>query len=399
MKKILFIASHFYPNGSIVEAKNNYLSVIELESRGFEVDVAAPVGAQEYPSNVKYLLGIANRGSTKARALKFIRKFLRIPAMPIRFDDVSSILAGLQFVNFENYEYIYTVFGNGSEHLVGLKLKKKHPHLKWIAEFRDPWVHNEISRQYVFDNSFTWYAEYHWKKLEKLQARVLDSVDLLLVESNYHADLIRQDFEYKNDILICNGFSDHLLSEIPQLNIDFCRKPIIAFIGSTYYGYRDAVETFLRVLEELESEGLDFTLISIGDNSFAKLAATSTLKEFYAFQKVTYLKAQAFINKITFGLAVTMEKYPNHVNSKIFEYMQYNKPTLAIAPKGGAMDSILTKAQAGSILSYSKDEMKSELREIFIHSYENNTELRPDQVKEFDRKLVFEKIISAINKI
>src|SRR5690606_18868234 len=27
-----------------------------------------------------------------------------------------------------------------SIHLIGLRLKKKYPHLRWIADFRDPWT-------------------------------------------------------------------------------------------------------------------------------------------------------------------------------------------------------------------------------------------------------------------
>jgi glycosyltransferase involved in cell wall biosynthesis len=397
--RLLFIASHFYPNGSIVEAKNNYLSVLELERYGFKVHVAAPIDVQAYPANVKYLIKYKSRTSLKAQLVRHLRKAIKIPLMPIRFDDASSIIVGLQNEDLNNYDYIYTVFGNGSEHIAGLKLKEKCPHIKWIAEFRDPWAHNKLIKKYLYDHSFSWYAKYQWNKLIKAEARVLGSVDMLLVESSYHGELIKRDFGYTKETHVCNGYSDRFMADIPTLDIDFPRKPVIGFIGSTYYGYDETAEIFVRVLEELESEGVDFTFVSVGDSAFSTLALTSSSKNFYAFHKVSYLKSQAFISKLTYGLAMTMENYPNHVNSKIFEYMHFKKPTLAIAPEGGAMDEILKSADAGSIVSYHKDEMKDQLRKILQHSSQVDTVLRSDRMKAFDRKEVFKEIVREIREL
>ena len=396
---LLFITSHFYPNGSIVEAKNNYLSVLELERYGFKVDVAAPFEVQAYPENVKFLFKCKSRTTFKAQLARYIRKAFKIPCLPIRFDDVSSIIVGLQNVKLSNYTYMYTVFGNGSEHIAGLKLKKKNPHIKWIAEFRDPWVHNKLIKKYLFDNSFYWYAEYQWKKLYKAESMVLMNVDMLLVESSYHGELIKRDFGYTKVIHTCNGYSDKFMPDIPMLDVDFLCRPVIGFIGSTYYGYDNVAGTFVHVLEELESEGFDFTFVSVGNNAFSKLALTSSCKNFYAFHKVPYLKSQAFINNLTYGLAITMESYPNHVNSKIFEYMQFKKPTLAIAPKGGAMEAILKSANAGSIVSYHKEEMKNQLRKIIQKPSLLEIGLNSHHVKAYDRKEVFKNIVRGIKEL
>lgn len=392
------IVSHFYPEGSIVEAKNNYLTLLELEKNGFEVDVCTFESQKEYPTNVKYTIPKKNKiFSIKNRYYNFFRTKIKIPLLPIEFNYVKDFLNVIDQIDMDQYGYIYTVFGNGSEHLVGVHLKQYYPHLKHIAEFRDPWVHNQIAKDYFYDKAFKFYANHYWKSLESLERKLVYEIDLILVESALHGTLIKKDFNYEREILVCNGYSNLFLEKELKLDLEFISKPIIGFIGSTYYGYEDVAKTFIEVLEELEKEGVNFTFISVGDNFFSKQGQSSQLKNFYPFQKVSYIKALSFMKKIDIGLAMTMESYPNHVNSKIFEYMQYGKFTLAIAPKDGAMDQLLSKTDIGVVLSYSKEKMKDELRELLKNF--NKKTVTKEQIKSFDRKEVFKPIIEAIKEL
>jgi len=396
--KILMIVSHFYPEGSIVEAKNNYLTLLELEKSGFEVDVCTFEPNKKYPSNVKYFVPKKSKiFSRKNRYYNFLRAKIKMPLLPIEFDYINDFLQTLEKVNINQYSYIYTVFGNGSEHIVGIELKQKYPHLKHIAEFRDPWVHNKIAKDYFFNNSFKFYANYYWKKLYMLEKELISKLDLLLVESPIHASLIKEEFKYNKEILICNGYSEHFFEKILNLDIEFNSKPVIGFIGSTYYGYEDVAKTFINALQELENEGLDFTFISVGDSFFSRESSKIEIKNYYSFHKVPYIKALSFIKKIDIGLAITMQSYPNHINSKIFEYMQFKKYTIAIAPKGGAMDKLLSQTQSGDILSYNKDKMKEELRDI-IKNYKIKA-VNKDKIKIYNRKEVFKPIIKAIKEL
>ena len=392
------IVSHFYPEGSIVEAKNNYLTLLELEKNGFQVDVCTFESEKEYSKNVKYTISKKNKiFSIKNRYYNFFRTKIKMPLLPIEFNYVKDFLNVIDQIDIDQYGYIYTVFGNGSEHLVGVHLKQYYPHLKHIAEFRDPWVHNRIAKDYFYDKAFKFYANYYWKSLESLEYKLVSKVDLLLVESALHGSLIKKDFNYEREILVCNGYSNLFLEKELELDLEFTSKPIIGFIGSTYYGYEDVAKTFIEVLEELEEEGMTFSFISVGDNFFSKQGQFSQLKNFYPFQKVSYIKALSFMKKIDVGLAMTMESYPNHVNSKIFEHMQYKKFTLAIAPKDGAMDMLLSKTKTGKVLSYSKEDMKKELR-TFLKDSKNST-LDMEQIKEFNREEVFKPIIKAIKEL
>ena len=396
--KILMITSHFYPNGSIVEAKNNYLTMLELEKNGFEVDVCTFSSDKKYPNNVKYLVPKRNKiFSNKNIYYNFFRKRINFALLPLEFSFVSDFLKVLNRIDMYKYHVLYTVFGNGSEHIIGMKLKEKHKHLKHIAEFRDSWIHNEIAKKYFYDHNFKFYADKKWNELKRIERNLLSKVDLLLVESTMHGDKIKKDFNYQKDILFCNGFSNLFNEEIVELNIIFKDKPVIGFIGYTYYGYDDVAESFLEVLKELELEGIEFTFISVGDNHFARLASNSTLNNFYAFQKVPYIKALSFMKKIDIGLALIMEPYAHNINSKIFEYMQNKKFTIALAPKDGELDLILRKNDRGMILSYNKTEMKKELKDLLENK--KNFQLDEEQVSAYNRSNIFQPIVDAIKSL
>mgnify|MGYP002632273598 CR=1 FL=1 len=392
------IVSHFYPNGSVVEAKNNYLTLLELEKNGFDVDVCTFENKKMYPKNVKHLVPKKTKFfSNKNMYYSFLRKKIHFAPLTLEFSYVKDFLEVLNGSDMLQYSFVYTVFGNGSEHIVGMKLKEKYGHLKHIAEFRDPWIHNEIAKKYFYDYNFKFYANFKWKQLRDIQNNLMSKLDLLLVESNMHGEKLRQDFNYNKDILFCNGYSNLFNEEVIDLNIDFLSNPVIGFIGYTYYGYDDVIATFLEVLEELESDGVSFTFISVGDNHFSRLASSSKLKNFYAFSKVSYPKALSFMKKIDIGLALILESYSHNINSKIFEYMQNKKFTIAIAPKDGEMDKILKENATGMLLSYDKNKMKEELR-LLLQS-EVNFKLNDNQIQKYNRSNIFKPIVDTIKSL
>ena len=389
------ICSNFYPNGSIVEAKNNYLTALELEKNGYSVDVCTFESDGAQPDFVTHLVKKRTR-VTFGKYYPHFRRLIRFPLCPISFSDVSVFLKTLSNIDMTIYDYVYTIFGGGSEHIVGQLLKERNPHLKHIAEFRDPWVHNKIAKAYFFDNSNKWYGRIVWKMLMNKQRKLLDQVDMLLVESEGHANNIKRDFAYESDIFICNGFSNIYDICSIDINLNFPNQPVFGFVGSTYYGYEDVIQRFLDVLKELQDEGYEFTLISVGDNYFSRVCKRSEIKNFFAFAKVSYKRSLGFIKKIDIGLAIISEDYDT-INSKIFEHMQFGKYTLAISPKNGVMDRMLRGANAGHSISYDRMEMKEHLKAIIEN--ESIPKVKECDVIKYSRSNMFSSIIQELDKI
>lgn len=392
--KILMICSSFYPNGSVVEGKNNYFTALEFEKSGFEVDVCT-FGDFDDSCFVKYKAN-KNRNTIFDKYYRTLRTLVRLPISHVSFSDTQCFLKSLSSTDMSKYKFVYTVFGGGSEHIVGMELKRMYPHLKHVAEFRDPWVHNQIAKDFIFDNSITAYAKFIWARLQRQQAKLLKNVDLLLVESQGHAKGISSDFNYDKKILICNGYSDLFSHSEIKLSIDFLKRPIIGFIGNTYYGYENIIERFLSVLHELEAEGVDFTFISVGDNYFSKNSYRQELNNYVSFSKVSYDRSLAYIDALDYGLAIIGENYDT-INSKIFDHMKKGKYTIALSPVDGVMDRMLRSSNAGESISYNKVTMKSRLKHLLSAS--QPPAFSQSDVAMYDRANVFRSIIKEMEEL
>jgi glycosyltransferase involved in cell wall biosynthesis len=78
-----------------------------------------------------------------------------------------------------NIDKIITTGPPHSIHLIGLELKKKHPSLKWVADFRDPWSEWDI----LDTLSLTSLARTRHKKLEY---QVLKHADRVVTIAPFH---------------------------------------------------------------------------------------------------------------------------------------------------------------------------------------------------------------------
>ena len=58
----------------------------------------------------------------------------------------SAVHTAEEIIARENVTHVFTTYSPIQAHLIGAKLKKKHPHLKWVADYRDLWAINHIER-------------------------------------------------------------------------------------------------------------------------------------------------------------------------------------------------------------------------------------------------------------
>ncbi|MDQ3291715.1 MAG: hypothetical protein M3Q05_10540, partial [Bacteroidota bacterium] len=85
--------------------------------------------------------GFANQNnqSLVQKIFNFIRGNLFIPDARVGWNRYA-IAAGKKLLQSQPFEAIVTTSPPHSSQLIGLKLKKEFPHIKWIADMRDPWT-------------------------------------------------------------------------------------------------------------------------------------------------------------------------------------------------------------------------------------------------------------------
>ena len=149
-----------------------------------------------------------------------------------------------------NYDSIITTGPPHSMHLIGLKLKRKFPSIKWIADFRDPWTNIDFYK----DLKLTKIADYKHKKLEK---KVLERADeVITVGETLKNELIN--LGAKKCTIITNGFDyDDLSNSAPKEDHE---KFIISHIGTL--GWSRNPSNLWDSLEEIVKRNIESIFFS-----------------------------------------------------------------------------------------------------------------------------------------
>lgn len=409
--KFLYISFFFPPLGG-AEPRYNLSLIRRLYIKGFLPTIITAPKDYSYPKD-QHLEKLIPEGIKIKKISQFrdsnkyinkVRNLMRIPQNPLVFEGWKDIYKAAQAeVIMGNYRFIYSVHGIGASHLAALKLKKETG-LPWIADFRDPWVHNFIIWKYMKDKSWNWWYKYQLRKTKNLLGKVLKYADLIVVESPMHGEFLLKDFVIKKDkVVSCGmGYEEDYFSEDEDYLIDFTKKPVIGFVGSVYYGYEDAVKNFVLALRELEKRGYSFTFVSVGGASslFSKYAQETELKSFVPVDRVSLSKALTLMQKMNFGIVCTFKKHKSHINSKLWEYLRSNLSILAIVPEDGAMARIINEGKCGYILSYDAKETVSILEKA-LTDYKKGETLRASQefVAQFSRENMVDKLAEKIEEI
>jgi glycosyltransferase involved in cell wall biosynthesis len=261
---------------------------------------------------------------------------------------------------------ITTIISTGppqSMHLIGLKLKKQFPKIKWIADFRDPWTQIDFYQELLPGK----WADTKHKRLEN---QVLMNADEVVTISDACAEGLKELVNRKVHV-ITNGYD---FPEFDQTSIDLDSEFSISHLGSMPYSRNP------RVLWEALSEIIQYN------------------KEFASFLKIKLVGSidVKIIDEIkSFGL----EKHVEHIaivphnesiviqrksqllllignnsgnikgilTGKVFEYLGAKRPILCIGQKESNLEALINETQSGYFIDY--DEMK-ECVEKLLESFE-----------------------------
>ena len=409
--KFLYISFFFPPSGG-AESRRNLSVIKRLYYKGFLPTIITAPEDCLYPKD-EYLKSVVQKDIEIRRCswpykyeghIREARRLIRLPENQLVFKGRKYLYKVAQDgIDKEKYEFIYSVHGIGVAHLAALKLKRKTG-IPWIAEFQDPWIHNVIIWDYMRDNSWNWWYSYQFRKTKKLLNKVLKNADLIIVESPMHGEFLVRDFKVDEEKVLPLeiGYGDDYFKDIKQVPIKFTKRPVIGFVGTAFYGYEYAVENFVKALKELEKEGLEFTLVSVGDNRsvFSKYAKKVNLKNFLAICRVNLDSALSLMKMMDFGVVVISKEYEANINSKLWEYLNSGLSILALVPENGAMAKIIKECNGGYILPYDAESTFPILKKA-LNDYKESKARRADYdfVKNFSCEKMVDELIQKIQKM
>lgn len=415
MKKVLIIANQFPPmGGSGVQRSVKFVK--HLRSFGYEpVVFTREIG--NMPLKDETLLKDVPEGvkiyRTKAYELPEMQGILKLPgkaAGKFVIPDTAyfwykkSRKKVLEVIKNEDIKIIYTTSAPYSDHLLGLYIKNKMPEIKWAADFRDEWTNNP----YILDNP---YNPLRTKIEKNMEHQVLISADMLITNT----PVMRENFIKNNNIsgdnfvVIPNGYDVEDFAEFETDVKPHNDRMTMVYTGALYGRRRP--DTFFEALKELKAEnkidGSKIKVKLIGNYHKDKLQAQIDgygLSD--SFEIVGYVPHNVCIkHQIAADVLVLIEGSGRGANAfytgKIFEYMNTDRPVLAILPNGCAAD-LVNESKIGIVADTDNvEQIKKNIKEYYDKWCEGILDFEPDRnvIERFERKKLTESLAKVFDRM
>ena len=261
-------------------------------------------------------------------------------------------------------EGITTIITNGpphSMHLIGLALKQKYPHVRWVADFRDPW--QEID--YFNDLPLSKKAK---QKHEQLEQNVLKTADAITTVSPSWKRLFEQKGA-RNVLVYTNGYNEEDFQpinreeEVEQELIE--GKPIILF---RHLGSIDESRNPTAFWEFLKESKLPIQVELIGNCTPQVREQTNVLHCVKVLPPVAHHKVPQLMQQsdVLLLLNNTTGANKGRIPAKLFEYFGANRPILYFGPTDNDAADLIKDYEAGICLDYSatKQEIAAAIEQL-----------------------------------
>ena len=278
-----------------------------------------------------------------------------------------------------------------SLHLIGLELKQEFPHLKWMADFRDPWT--EIS--YYRYLKLTKWAD---RKHRELEQKVFENADVTLATSYTDADNFNK--KGANAICITNGFDEEDCSNI----LVKTEKFTLSYIGvlEQLRNPKNLWQALNALIEENSDFARDFELKFVGridDKILENIMGLSLGKSVKNLGYLSHNKALEEMNKSDILLITNFNKETSKgiIPGKLFEYLATKRQIISFGLKEGDVSKILEETQAGVHFTY--DEME-EVKIFIWEQYQNWRQgisiFRQEKIQQYSRKSLTNKLVQIL---
>lgn len=329
--------------------------------------------------------GFANNpgNSFKGKFFRFIRGNFFIPD-PRRGWNKFAFKKACELIDKKEIRTIVTTSPPHSTQLIGLKIKKKYPHIKWISDLRDPWT--DIYYYELF------FPTFFSRKIDKYYERsVLQNADVITTVGN----TLAKHFESKVSGIegkvktIHNGYDETDFDKIDPVTPE---RFTISFTGTISGSY--PIDGFLQAVKKVLNNGksllVSFTGIVSTDQS-EKIITTLGKDN---VELIPYADHKSVIKQMMSSSLqlLVIAKHPENrsfLSGKLFEYIAAGKPILCLGPVDGDASQILQSSETGKCFSYDDTEG---ITEFIISTLNDPLITRKIRPVEFSRKYLAEQM-------
>ena len=252
-------------------------------------------------------------------------------------------------------DYVISTSPPIATHLTALLLKRRHPSLRWVADFRDPLYGNpsRIEKRTRF-----------WDKY--IEALIFRHADCVIATTDALADVWRERYpQWRSKVThIWNGFDP--ADDIKALPPRRSDRKIIAHVGDIYGGRHpeqliDAVQHLLEA-GAISPSSLEFLFAGYVDTQYMQLFDKLTQEGLLSLSPLSksHAEARRLMAEADSLLLVDWTEGSGglQVPAKLFVYIRIGRPILAITRMDSPVDRILARSGVPYVCLYPGDSVE-----------------------------------------
>ncbi|MEW6329963.1 MAG: hypothetical protein AB1560_00745 [Pseudomonadota bacterium] len=305
----------------------------------------------------------------------------------------SVVYAAYKILRKQKCEHLLTSSPPVSCHAAGLILKGLFPSLRWIADFRDPWIYQtgsgSVNLHYSRSSRLSQWAS------KKMFSKVLSKADIITVTTKPMIKL----FETVSGatlgekcLLLPNGVDRHIFDNIEPVRISE-NKMVFGHLGDLDYAHRNP-EPLLKAFSDLVGNGSlsrdEFEVHFWGRlGSWEGRSLNDMVRDYeldgvvFEHGQVPYRESLAIMKSVDV-LLLFAEDQPLQIPAKTYEYLFAGTPVLAFVEEGSATQSLIKSfKQVHTTSRKNEKETKSLLASLFA---KRRIEARVDESAHDDKR-------------
>lgn len=351
-KKVLLVTPYFPPINQIASKRWGYMIKYLIDDFDIKIFTTHGEGDLEIPILETEIIrvGITNNNVFKNQNIKKsnLRRLIFKFSKNLRLIDSTIVdfflkhkSELLETVESFKPDIIITSVGPIGGAYMGYVVKKNYQNIKWLVDLRD-------SLSILNHSEKKWYEKLVDEKLDKYIFKMADS---FITVSNYLASEMRK-FYGKEVNVIYNGFDGELINSISKDNTE---KKQLYYAGYIYPHREKAMYTLFN---SIQNQNVVFKMRLLSDSDqlhkYLEYIRANQLNNIEILPPTEYqnvLEEESMSDILV--LFEDMSKENNisigTLTGKLFEYLQFNKPILAICREDSEIGDVLNETNSGKI--------------------------------------------------
>ncbi len=310
-----------------------------------------------------------------------------------------------KLVDQEKIDLIYSTSAPYSDHLLALHLKRRYPHLKWVADFRDEWTKNPYLQE---DRLYRFKAA----KEKKMENVVLHMADLVVANTPVMRDHFVEGKEHlkRKFSVIPNGYDAEDFTKSAPGDKVRNSKMTLTYTGALYG--RRKPDTLFDALHQLIAGGdipKDKVAVRLVGN-YNEAQMNSRIRE-YKLEGVVEIVGllphnECIMEQLSCDALVLIEGNGKGAEAfytgKLFEYMNTNKPILALLPEHGVAADLVKESNVGLVADVDDvKEIKENLLSFYRQWEKGEIQYHPvrEVIERYDRKKLTKTLAELFDRL